>query len=143
MGNAGKSCLADFCFKNPSIGNDNIPIIVYKDGSNSYLIDGHHRWSKVAAVNPTGTMKALIFNTIEGFSWKDCLEAVQMAIEATGGYKKKDESLHEAALTEGGSSEEANLLTLKDQDGAITNAILSEGSKWLTDVANTRFLIEK
>jgi hypothetical protein len=74
-------------------------------------------------------MKALIFDPIEGFSWKDCLEAVQMAIEATGGYAKKNESLQEAALTESGSDEDANLLTLKDQDGAITNAIIKEGSK--------------
>lgn len=142
VGEGGKSCLEAFCFKSPSVGNDGMPVIIYNDGTHNYLIDGHHRWSKVVAVNPTGTMKALVFGPVPGFTWTDCLEAVQMAIEAAGGYKK-NESLTEATLTEAVADENANLIELKKTGGAITDAILSEKSKWLTDVKNTRFLIQK
>ena len=32
------------------------PVLVYNDGSKKWIIDGHHRWSEVAIVNPEGKM---------------------------------------------------------------------------------------
>ena len=45
------------------------PIIICKIKGVNYLIDGHHRWSKVYAFNPNATMKAYVID--ESFSSAD------------------------------------------------------------------------
>ena len=55
----------------------NDPVITY---AGKYIIDGHHRWSKVYALNgPDASVKAIDFPEISGVSWKDMLKAVQLA----------------------------------------------------------------
>lgn len=58
----------------------NDPTITY---AGKYIIDGHHRWSKVYALNGGDSeIKVLNFPAIEGVSWEDMLKATQLAIVA-------------------------------------------------------------
>jgi hypothetical protein len=57
------------------------PTVTYAD---KYIIDGHHRWSKVYALDGGDTKIAVLnFPAIEGVTWEDMLKAVQLAIVAT------------------------------------------------------------
>ena len=54
------------------------PTITY---AGKYIIDGHHRWSKVYAIHgPNSEIKVLNFPEISSVSWDDMLKAVQLAI---------------------------------------------------------------
>jgi hypothetical protein len=57
-----------------------VPILVY---NGKYVLDGHHRWSQIMMVNPTGTVK---IDNIQGPGLEDeeeALKAMQFAIAAT------------------------------------------------------------
>lgn len=57
------------------------PTVTY---AGKYIIDGHHRWSKVVALNgPESELKVLNFPAISGVDWEDMLKAVELAIVAT------------------------------------------------------------
>ncbi len=58
------------------------PIITFKE---TYIIDGHHRWSQVYALNPEATMQSIDFAPEGNFTWSDCLKAIQIAIAANTG----------------------------------------------------------
>lgn len=63
-------------FQNSIVLNDT-PIVTFRG---NYVIDGHHRWSEVAMVNPDGKM--LCFNYDADISPIQMLKAVQGAIAA-------------------------------------------------------------
>lgn len=57
------------------------PIVVFSDGSTNYVIDGHHRWSQVHAVNPDAYITGIVMTSnVAGTDPKEVLKAVQMAI---------------------------------------------------------------
>ena len=58
----------------PDVGG---PIVTY---AGKYIIDGHHRWSTVFAVNPNAKMAALDIKSKSGFEATDVLKAVHSAI---------------------------------------------------------------
>ena len=58
----------------PNMGS---PIVTY---AGKYIIDGHHRWSTVFAVNPGANMDALDIKPKAGFQPTDILKAVHTAI---------------------------------------------------------------
>ncbi len=62
------------------------PIIVCKVGDDSYLIDGHHRWSKVYAFNPNAKMKANIITN----AFSSAAEVLKFAQGAIAAAEKKD-----------------------------------------------------
>ncbi len=59
--------------------NVNGPIVTY---AGKYIIDGHHRWSSVFAVNPKAKMLTLNIKGNPNFSHTDILKAVHGAIAA-------------------------------------------------------------
>jgi hypothetical protein len=67
----------------PDVGG---PIVTY-DGK--YIIDGHHRWSSVFAVNPGGNMEALNIKAKTGFQPTDILKAVHTAVALDYGSVKR------------------------------------------------------
>lgn len=57
------------------------PTVTY---AGKYIIDGHHRWSRIVALNgPESELKVLNFPAISGVNWSDMLKAVELAIVAT------------------------------------------------------------
>ena len=60
----------------PNVGG---PIVTY---AGEYIIDGHHRWSSVYAVNPKAKMLCLDIKAKQGFAHTDILKAVHGAIAA-------------------------------------------------------------
>lgn len=70
-------------FSNKIVVNDT-PIVTFRG---NYIIDGHHRWSEVAMLNPDGKM--LCFDYDADISPIQMLKAVQGAIAAV--YAKKDD----------------------------------------------------
>lgn len=63
----------------------NTPIITY---AGKYIIDGHHRWSQLYAMNKEATIKAVNFDAVDGVTWSDMLKAMQIAIAAVTGEVK-------------------------------------------------------
>ena len=57
------------------------PIVTYKG---KYVIDGHHRWSQLYAVNADATIKAIDID-ISGLEPLDVLKAVQASIAVASG----------------------------------------------------------
>ena len=37
-----------------------VPVLVYNDGSKNWIIDGHHRWSQVALINPEAKLHCMV-----------------------------------------------------------------------------------
>ena len=37
-----------------------VPVLVYNDGSKNWIIDGHHRWSQVALINPNAKLHCMV-----------------------------------------------------------------------------------
>jgi len=56
------------------------PIVVFNDGTTNYVIDGHHRWSQVHAVNPDAFITGMVMTSAVAMNAKQVLKAVQMAI---------------------------------------------------------------
>jgi len=62
---------------------NNSPILVYtQDGNTYYIIDGHHRWSQVYAINPEATINCIVLIPNKTITPIDMLKAVQTAIAA-------------------------------------------------------------
>lgn len=40
--------------------NFKVPVLVYNDGKKNWIIDGHHRWSQVALLNPTAKLYCMV-----------------------------------------------------------------------------------
>ena len=62
------------------------PTIVY---AGKYIIDGHHRWSKVVALHGVDSELTVInFPEVPGLNWEDMLKATQLAIVSTSSNAK-------------------------------------------------------
>lgn len=61
-----------------------LPIVIFNDGQVNYVIDGHHRWSQVHAVNPDAYLTALVMTAKKAISaasiGTEILKAVQLSI---------------------------------------------------------------
>lgn len=61
-----------------------IPIVIFSDGTTNYVIDGHHRWSQVHAVNPDAYLSAFVMTAKKAISaasiGTEILKAVQLSI---------------------------------------------------------------
>lgn len=65
-------------------GQQPLPIVIFNDGVTNYVIDGHHRWSQVHAVNPDAFLSALVMTAKKAISaasiGTEILKAVQLSI---------------------------------------------------------------
>jgi len=51
----------DNMFSNKGFGTSfPVPVLVYNDGKKNWIIDGHHRWSQVALINPEAKLHCMI-----------------------------------------------------------------------------------
>jgi hypothetical protein len=66
--------------------NFGCPVLVYNDGSKKWIIDGHHRWSQVALLNPEGGLACLVVNGKEKV--QDFLKVTQGAIASVFANRK-------------------------------------------------------
>lgn len=65
---------------NDPVNSFDTPTVTY---AGKYIIDGHHRWSRIYALHgPQGELKILDFPEIPDVSWEDMLKAVQLAIRS-------------------------------------------------------------
>lgn len=62
------------------------PVLVYNDGSKKWIIDGHHRWSQVALLNPEGGLACLVVNGKEKV--QDFLKVTQGAMASVFANRK-------------------------------------------------------
>lgn len=60
------------------------PIVIFNDGKTNYVIDGHHRWSQVHAVNPDAYITSFVMTAKKSPAGSsigtEILKAVQMSI---------------------------------------------------------------
>jgi len=71
--------------KNPKdvmIGKPPTPIVIYNHQGKNYIMDGHHRWSQVYAINPQATMKAIDLTPGQNIDPVEMLKTIQTAILA-------------------------------------------------------------
>lgn len=66
--------------------NFGCPVLVYNDGSKKWIIDGHHRWSQVALLNPEGGLACLVVNGKEKV--QDFLKVTQGAMASVFANRK-------------------------------------------------------
>ena len=59
---------------------NNLPIVLFKSGGEVYILDGHHRWSGVHALNKAGKIAAIYLESSQGITPKRALAAVQLSI---------------------------------------------------------------
>lgn len=57
-----------------------LPIVLFKSGGEVYILDGHHRWSGVHALNAAGKIAAIYLESSQGITPKRALAALQLAI---------------------------------------------------------------
>lgn len=57
-----------------------MPIVVFDFGGKTYILDGHHRWSSVHALNRDGKIKAIKLTSTKGIDPLKALRAIQLSI---------------------------------------------------------------
>jgi len=57
-----------------------MPIVVFDYSGKTYILDGHHRWSSVHALNKTGKIKAIKLTSTKGIDPLKALRAIQLSI---------------------------------------------------------------
>ena len=104
--------------------NFGVPILVYTtDGKKGWIIDGHHRWSQVALLNPEGSVYCMIMKgQMDPLQF---LELTQAAIAAVIANPENQNKGVEGKLKQGKAVEENNMFgdKLKD-DEAFKKKIL-------------------
>lgn len=55
-----------------------VPVLVYNDGKKNWIIDGHHRWSQVALINPEASLYCMVIKGKEDV--REFLKLVQSVI---------------------------------------------------------------
>ena len=58
------------------------PVVVYNYSGQDYIVDGHHRWSQVYAINKDGKIKGIRLTAKSKVDPRRILKATQMAIAA-------------------------------------------------------------
>lgn len=66
--------------------NFGCPVLVYNDNKKYWIIDGHHRWSQVALLNPEGGLACLVINGKEKV--QDFLKVTQGAMASVFANRK-------------------------------------------------------
>jgi len=59
---------------------NNLPIVVFDFSGKTYILDGHHRWSSVHALNKEGKIKAIKLSSSKGIDPLKALRAIQLSI---------------------------------------------------------------
>ena len=59
---------------------NNLPIVVFDFSGKTYILDGHHRWSSVHALNQDGKIKAIKLSSSAGIDPLKALRAIQLSI---------------------------------------------------------------
>lgn len=62
-----------------------LPIVVFEHGGKSYILDGHHRWSSVYALNSNGVIKAIKLKSSKEITPIQALKAIQLSISVSAG----------------------------------------------------------
>lgn len=62
-----------------------MPIVVFDFGGETYILDGHHRWSAVHALNQAGKIKAIKLSSSKGIDPLKALRAIQLSIAVSVG----------------------------------------------------------
>jgi hypothetical protein len=62
-----------------------MPIVVFDFGGKTYILDGHHRWSSVHALNRDGKIKAIKLSSSKGIDPLKALRAIQLSIAVSVG----------------------------------------------------------
>ena len=68
-----------------------VPVLVYNDGSKNWIIDGHHRWSQVALINPNAKLACMVIKGKE--TPQEFLKLTQSVIAGVVGQRGKGETL--------------------------------------------------
>lgn len=58
------------------------PVVVYNYKGTNYIVDGHHRWSQVYALNRDGKVKGIRLTSAQAVDPRRILKAAQLAIAA-------------------------------------------------------------
>lgn len=64
---------------------NNLPIVVFDFSGKTYILDGHHRWSSVHALNRDGKIKAIKLTSTKGIDPLKALRAIQLSIAVSVG----------------------------------------------------------
>jgi hypothetical protein len=59
-----------------------LPVVLYEWSGRKYILDGHHRWSQVHALNSAGKIKAIVLTSNRPMSPLRMLAVLQLAIAA-------------------------------------------------------------
>ena len=68
-----------------------VPVLVYNDGNKNWIIDGHHRWSQVALINPEANLACMVIKGKE--TPQEFLKLTQSVIAGVVGLRGKGETL--------------------------------------------------
>lgn len=62
-----------------------LPIVVFDYEGKTYILDGHHRWSSVYALNSNGVIKAIKLTSSKEITPLKALRAIQLSISVAAG----------------------------------------------------------
>ena len=62
-----------------------LPIVVFDHEGKTYILDGHHRWSSVYALNSNGVIKAIKLKSSKEITPIQALKAIQLSISVSSG----------------------------------------------------------
>jgi len=62
-----------------------LPIVVFDHEGKTYILDGHHRWSSVYALNSNGIIKAIKLKSSKEITPIQALTAIQLSISVSAG----------------------------------------------------------
>ena len=100
-------------FKEPVVlGKVPLPIVTF---NNSFIIDGHHRWSQIYAMNPKAIVKCINYSVLkEEFSVIQMLKATQGAIAATIADPTNDNNGDNGQLPKATADESTNIYKMSE-----------------------------
>lgn len=116
--------------------NFGCPVLVYNDGSKKWIIDGHHRWSQVALLNPEGGLSCLVINGKEKV--QDFLKVTQGAMASVFANRKLNNGPAEK-LPVGEAKPENNIFGQALKGDKLTERI----KQMLEDAKSGDLLVEK
>ena len=87
----GAKGVADMYKKEPFGKSFPVPVLIYNDGKKNWIIDGHHRWSQVALINPNGSLYCMVIKGKEDV--REFLKLVQSVIAGVNADRDNVEKL--------------------------------------------------